>query len=262
MLLSRQILLAAALLLCTTSFSPCVTASPVPEGNTPTTAHTVHWGYSGAEAPSKWGTLSEEYSTCKTGLNQSPVDLAALRVTRTKTGAPTYNWSVVSSTSVVHNGHTIQINVPAGQTLSWGGETYELQQFHMHTPSEHRVNWQGGDMELHLVSKSSSGKLLVSGIIFVLGNKQDAFLNALTQLPSKAGDTGPAISVDLPHLLSAVDNFREHYEYSGSLTTPPCTEGVQWIVAVAKPVIGRRLLNTLTAAMGSNARPLMVNARQ
>jgi len=261
MLFPRQILLATVLLLCTTSFTPPVTASPVNGHTLPDThTHSVHWGYSGDEGPNNWGTLSEEYRTCKEGLHQSPVDLAAKRVKRTQTGAPTYHWNAVSSTEVVHNGHTIQISIPHGPTLSWGGETYDLLQFHMHTPAEHQVNGQSDDMELHLVSKSASGKFLVSGVMFKLGETQDPFLRSFNQLPTKSGENGATMNVNLPLLFAEVDHFQDHWEYSGSLTTPPCTEGVQWIVAAKELKIGQALLSQLQSALNKNARPVMVTA--
>ncbi|WP_438297393.1 carbonic anhydrase [Streptomyces sp. HUAS TT7] len=186
----------------------------------------VHWSYEGAHGPDKWGDMGGEFATCKTGREQSPVDLTA-----GKAGGKPASLSVDYKPvplKLENNGHTIQATVPAGSKITVDGAPYELQQFHFHLPSEHTVKGQGTAMELHFVHKNAEGKLAVLGVLMKEQPGASAFAPLWKALPDRQGKTTQISEpVDLNKLLPA---GRGSYQYAGSLTTPPCSEGVKWTV--------------------------------
>lgn len=228
----------------------------------PASARPVHWSYGGDSGPATWGTLSPVYATCKDGRHQSPVDIV-----KTEVKAST-EWSLAySSTSlhiahtehmedIVDNGHTIQVTVDSGSTLSYGGKTFALKQFHFHTPSEHTINGQHQPMEMHLVHQSEDGNLAVVGVLFKEGKTPDAnFAKIIANLPATKGETkhlaAERIELDL-HL--PADNSA--YHYTGSLTTPPCSENVQWIVLRDMVSLTKDQINAFASRIGPNNRPV------
>jgi carbonic anhydrase len=190
------------------------------------THHAKHWGYSSDVGPSHWSALNEKFHMCSEGKEQSPInlvptkdlDLAALNIN--------YN---VGSKSQINNGHTVQVNIKAGNTLDIDGTTFELKQFHFHTPSENHINGKAFPMEAHFVHASKDGKLAVIAVMFKEGAKNPTLNMVLKNFPltvnkeSKLEFTKEYLNVMLPSSL-------DYYEFMGSLTTPPCSEKVRWIV--------------------------------
>lgn len=198
-----------------TTPSGAASASPAP-----------HWSYEGEEGPDYWGTLSTAYATCQTGAQQSPIDIPASATVTPASGlALAYQ---ESGLKLVNNGHTVQANVDAGSTLTLKGKTYELKQFHFHAPSEHKINGKAFAMEMHLVHQASDGSLAVVGVLFEEGT-ENAFLKSFwSRLPAKGA---PDVTADARQRVeSALPADRSSFSYAGSLTTPPCTEGVSWVV--------------------------------
>lgn len=200
-------------------------------GATSISASEGSWGYEGATGPAAWGALSPEYAACATGREQSPVDIPA--------DAPvwpddlTYDYRP-SALAIADNGHAIQVDIEEGSGVVIGDVTYALRQFHFHSPSEHTLAGVHADMELHLVHGDPAGALAVIGVLLVEGAANPALEPILANLPESPGPAAPVegVVVDVASLLPA---DRSYHAYPGSLTTPPCTEGVAWHV-LAQPV--------------------------
>ncbi|MBF0590264.1 MAG: carbonic anhydrase family protein [Magnetococcales bacterium] len=196
--------------------------------------HGTHWSYLGDLGPSKWGALSEKFLTCDKGMEQSPVDLPppnALPIPGPK--APGATQSLVvhygsAPLNVNNNGHTIQVDVPGGGYIMADGVRYELLQFHFHTPSENTVAGRHAAMEAHLVHKSADGQLAVIGVLLTQG-PENRFLKPIwNHLPGEVG--GKQVSDETLRIDQLLPPDRSFYTFSGSLTTPPCSEGVRWMV--------------------------------
>lgn len=192
----------------------CIAAEPEP-----------HWGYEGVAKPENWGKLSAEFSTCEKGKNQSPINIEHAL----KTNHDNLTLAFKPGTQeIINNGHTVQINVNEGNTLEIDNEVFTLQQFHFHTPSENQINGKHFPMEAHFVYKNKNGDLTVIGLMFSKGKSNIELAKAWQQIPTEAGgSTTLNQPVDINKLLPERLDF---YRFSGSLTTPPCTEGVRWIV--------------------------------
>ena len=195
---------------------PAPAAQPAPAA--PAVPDAQHWVYQGAESPEHWGDIS---ATCATGQLQSPIDFRKSSAS-TKGPAPkmTIDYHAVTG-EAVDNGHTIQVNVPPGNFLTYGDTKYELKQFHFHSPSEHTVNGKHSAIEMHLVNQTPEGKLAVLGVLLTVGKANAVLQPLFANLPPKDG-TPQKVDIDLVALLP---KDHTHFAYAGSLTTPPCSEG-------------------------------------
>jgi carbonic anhydrase len=215
----------------------------------------AHWTYEGAEGPAHWGEIDPTYAACKSGKEQSPVDLGAtIAATRGAMDERFY----ASTFVFFHNGHTVQAQLDRGSTLNFEGTPFQALQFHFHHPSEHTVQGKQFPAELHLVHRNTKGELAVLGI-FINYSTQDnpAFEPLMARLPIMAGDSVKfSTPVDIGALLGAKEANENFYLYRGSLTTPPCTEGVQWIVRERPMFASRRQLQRLVKVLGESARPV------
>ncbi|WP_253186345.1 carbonic anhydrase [Nocardia brasiliensis] len=193
-----------------------------------------HWDYD-AEGPDHWADLDHAYRTCQNGHEQSPIDLPS----HTRLEPDEHidiHYATVPALELINNGHTVQANLPAGNgnRLVIGGAEFELAQFHFHLPSEHTVDGAGTAMELHLVHKNGAGALAVLGVLLQAGAGPSPLDQILAAAPA-AGVPAAAAGLDLRALLPAdLDQFR----YRGSLTTPPCSEGVSWTVLEHPVAVG------------------------
>jgi len=195
----------------------------------PSYAAEHHWSYTGEAGPDRWGGLDAAEATCSAGSQQSPIDITGTFSARQP--PLKINWSKHPDT-IVNNGHTIQLGFAEGDTLSFGGRTYAMKQFHFHHPSEHLVDGKGFAMEAHFVHEGASG-LAVVGVLLVPGKPNAVFKKIVATMPSEEGAPVPADpSIDPSRLLPAQ---RAYFHYEGSLTTPPCSETVDWIV-LAHPI--------------------------
>jgi Carbonic anhydrase len=214
--------------------------------------HAPHWTYHGAEGPAHWGELAPEFATCKAGREQSPVDIVA--------GAPSAQSALgfaytPQALQITNNGHTIQVDRAQGGTLSVGDARYALAQFHFHGPSEHTVTGKHYPLELHLVHKASDGTLAVVGVLIEQGAANPALAPIVAHLPNKEGQSASvaAVAFDAATLLPAQHAYAH---YRGSLTTPPCSEGVQWFVLDAPITASKAQIEALSRVMGANDRPV------
>lgn len=188
--------------------------------------HAQHWGYSGHEGPEHWGELSDTWGTCSAGRQQSPVDLGD--VDGIGLDSLAIDWPVSLVGTVIDNGHTIQVNVEPGASLSIGGQAYNLVQFHFHAESEHTVEGRHAPMEVHFVHADAEGRLAVLGVMVEEGEPLAALDSVWAVNPEPHGTAGGvAASVRLADFLPA---DRSAWRYAGSLTTPPCSETVTWTV--------------------------------
>ncbi|EAA0892685.1 carbonic anhydrase [Salmonella enterica] len=184
-----------------------------------------HWGYEGQESPEHWGNLSPDFALCETGKNQSPVNIqGALKTQHSK---PVLVFEQ-GKQQIINNDHTIQINVSGGNTLRLDDDTFALQQFHFHAPSENEIDGKQFPLEGHFVYKDKEGSLVVLALMFNEGKANQQLAKAWQQMPAKVNQAAIlAQPVDINALLP--ENVGV-YRFSGSLTTPPCSEGVTWMV--------------------------------
>jgi carbonic anhydrase len=230
----RKSLLAGALLLCPTAF-----------------AATVHWEYSGEAGPAQWAKLTPEFGQCA-GSNQSPINLDGLVEAKL---APLQFHYRAGGQSVTNTGHTIQVSYAPGSTLQLDGMAFELKQFHFHAPSENLIKGKSYPLEGHLVHANAKGELAVVAVMFVPGHANPALNQAWQPLPAKVGD-----SRSLTTPLSAdqlLPTKRDYYRFSGSLTTPPCSEGVRWLVMKQPVQVSQAQIDAFKAVMHHpNNRPV------
>jgi len=191
-----------------------------------TQEHPEHtWDYGEAHGPTHWGELKPEFAPCKNGHHQSPIDIRNPQ----KTDLPPIQFDYrPSPLDIIDNGHTIMINYAPGSFMSLGGKKYELKQFHFHRPSEEKINGKGYEMSLHLVHADQTGKLVVVAVLLEKGNDNPLVHELWNNLPKvKNKEEVNNISIDATGFLPT---DRGYYTFTGSLTTPPCTEEVTWCV--------------------------------
>ena len=205
------------------------------------------------------GKLEPEYAACSTGKNQSPIDIKDAKAQDLP--ALNFNYSSVPL-NIIDNGHTIQINYAAGSTLTVGDKTYALKQFHFHHPSEEHVNGHGYDMVAHLVHADADGHIAVVAVLLKKGFSNALIDTLWKNLPSekeKAVDV-PGVTVNVKELLPAAQGY---YTFAGSLTTPPCSEGLTWYVLKQPVSVSAKQIVTFATIYPMNARPIQpTNGRE
>jgi carbonic anhydrase len=220
--------------------------------------HGAHWGYQGGHGPAHWGELDAAFATCGSGRNQSPVDLGEA----VHADLPPAHVAYADSTlEVVNNGHTIQANVTGTSHATVDGRDFKLVQFHFHAPSEHTVNGEHSPMEAHFVHQDDDGNLLVIGVLLEEGEPNALLDRVLANAPEHQGHHAVAgAHIDPAGLLP--DDDDDLYRYSGSLTTPPCSEGVRWLVMREPVSVSAAQVQRFSALIGHNNRPPQaLNAR-
>lgn len=213
----------------------------------------AHWTYEGESGPEYWGDLDEEWATCLEGLEQSPVDLdSALAAEELDEILTSYS---ASGVHIINNGHSIQYNYDEGSEVLIGDHAYGLLQFHFHASSEHEVDGMPYEMEMHLVHSDDAGNLAVLGV-FITEGEENADLSAAgwDMLPAAEGDTfeDDEGSIDATVLIPGGLTWR----YTGSLTTPPCTEGVNWTVFQTPITLSASQIAAFTDLYDANHRPV------
>lgn len=211
------------------------------------------WGYEGTHGPAHWGGVSE---TCAKGVNQSPVDIEETVAADLSALDVRYQGQV---TALVNNGHTLQAIVSGDNQLKVDGKTFTLKQFHFHTPSENLIRSRQFPLEAHFVNADEQGNLAVVAVMFNMGS-ENASLSQLTQsLPQKGETSSLAYPFAVNTLLPEVTHY---YRFNGSLTTPPCSEGVRWFVMKQPQALSEQQQAVLAGMMGKNNRPVQPrNAR-
>ena len=211
----------------------------------------THWDYEGTAGPDAWGKMRPEFSKCATGQRQSPIDIRGGIAVDLEPIKFDYR---PSAFSVIDNGHTVQVNVEPGNSITITGKRYELVQFHFHRPSEERVNGRQYDMVAHLVHKDVDGHIAVVAVLLDRGSAQSIVQTVWNNLPLEKGDEVRAGSrIDLSQLLP---DDKRYYTYMGSLTTPPCSEGVLWMVMKQPVPISMDQVAIFSRLYPMNARPI------
>jgi len=211
----------------------------------------THWSYQGKSGPSQWGTLKPEYQTCKLGKVQSPIDIQGEKAADLP--ALQFDYRTVPL-HLVNNGHTLQVVVPPGSFLIVGDKRYQLTQFHFHHPAENRLHGKGFPLEAHLVHQDGEGNLAVVGVLLATGKANAAIAALWKHLPPKGKESTPeGVSVDPAGLLPTK---RAYFTYTGSLTTPPCSESVTWFLLRTPVSVSKEEVATFAAEYPGNARPV------
>jgi carbonic anhydrase len=223
---------------------------PAPRKGGEAHAH-AHWDYAGAAGPQAWGALKPEFSLCASGQRQSPIDIRGGLAVDLDPVRFDYQ---ASRFAVIDNGHTVQVNVAPGNAIEVGGRRYELQQFHFHRPAEERIDGRSFEMSVHLVHKDEQGRLAVVTVLLEKGLAQPVVQKVWNNLPLERNEESVARTpLELPDLLPA---DRRYYSYMGSLTTPPCSEGVHWIVMRQPVGVTTEQVELFARIYPMNARPL------
>lgn len=222
----------------------------------------AHWDYMGIDGPAHWGMLDAGYMVCEKGREQSPIDVKTSQDPEAPSSLVFHYQS--SPVHVVNNGHTVQVNYKAGSTVLYNGQEYELRQFHFHDPSEHHIDGKTYPMEMHLVHQSPSGHLLVIGVLVQIGEENRILDEAGKWVEQKLGHRVPIEGEDIRSglVLNVKDllpkDTSHFYSYHGSLTTPPCSEGVQWIILKEHIEVSEQQVQRFVRTIGTNARPIQL----
>lgn len=210
------------------------------------------WGYTGHTGPEHWGAISEQFKTCGTGVNQSPINIQD----SVEADMAPIQFNYVSNTqAILNNGHTIQVNVAPGSSIQLDHTTFELKQFHFHTPSENQINNQSFPLEAHFVHADSNGNLAVVGVMFNPGQANPQITQLWEKMPAKAGTTIP-LDWSAKQIQALLPKGTEYYRFNGSLTTPPCTEGVRWVVMQEPMPIASTQVERFAKIVHTNSRPV------
>ncbi len=228
-----------------------------PEGKKETEADNSvpAWSYHEEGGPDHWGKIDSAFSDCANGTEQSPIDIELANVQLDK-GVADINLSYQPTAfTIMNNGHTIQANDASGSnTITVDDEDYSLVQMHFHKPSEHQLNGQPFEMEGHLVHQNKEGKLAVLGFLIQEGEKNQVLAEMWSKLPQEKTEEDVPLdkTVDLENLLPEEKTF---LRYSGSLTTPPCSEGVKWLLLDQPIEMSKAQIDAFGAIYPNNSRP-------
>jgi carbonic anhydrase len=224
-------------------------------------ARPVHWGYSGDVNPSMWASLTPVYAACGEGKSQSPINL----ISSSPAGQPklTVDFKTTSLKIAHHehvddildNGHTIQVTVEEGSSFTLNDKTFNLKQFHFHTPSEHSVDGKRLPLEMHWVHQSADGSFGVIGLLFEEGKSNENLAKIIEHLPSLPGESNHFTDVKLDLNVHVSENISA-YHYLGSFTTPPCTENVEWLVLRNKFTMSAEQIKAFSTRLNNNNRPV------
>jgi len=212
----------------------------------------ARWGYQGKEGPLNWGRLDPAFKACSQGKEQSPIDIRGAHLNK---ALPPVEFHYVSGPmALLNTGHTVQVTPPAGSYIVIAGTRYDLVQFHFHHPGEEAVKGKLPDMSLHLVHKSADGKFAVIAVRLNEGNANAVLAGLWEHLPKTEGATDKVTESMSPGGLLPAD--RGYWTYEGSLTAPPCTEGVRWIILEQEVEISRDQLRSFGYLYKVNSRML------
>ena len=214
----------------------------------------AHWAYDGARGPQAWADLKPEFATCGSGKQQSPINIDESQTLRGPAEAIAFDYST-SSASVVNNGHTIQIDMAGDNGITVRGTRYQLLQLQFHHPAEERINHRGFPMVVHLMHKDHLGRQAVVAVLLEPGGANAVINHFWTYMPLGPGDRVmmPRGTVDLTGLLP---QDQRYYQFMGSLTTPPCTENVLWMILKQPVTLSPAQMRLFAQQFPNNARPV------
>ncbi len=218
----------------------------------------VHWGYEGKASPEHWGELAPEFALCGSGKSQSPIDISGGFQAELPALPFAYK---AGGNEILNNGHTVQVNYAAGSQIQVDGQPFQLKQFHFHAPSENLIDGKSFPLEMHLVHADAQGNLSVIGLMFEEGAANPLLASLWQAMPEQAGEHQVlSTPVDVSALLPTDQRY---YRFAGSLTTPPCSEGVRWLVLKQPMTASKEQIARFEAVMKHpNNRPVQArNAR-
>ncbi|WGE87136.1 carbonic anhydrase family protein [Actinobacillus equuli subsp. haemolyticus] len=216
-----------------------------------------HWSYEGDSSPSHWGTIDESFKLCQIGKNQSPVDLSQA-IASTKQHL-TLSSSLSGEYQIENNGHTLQATpTQAVSPIQLDNKQFILKQFHFHTPSEHTFKRKHFPIEAHFVHQSAQGELAVLAVMFKQGEENPALTPLITKILANGESTKNVLN---PQQL--LPKSQEYFRLNGSLTTPPCSEGVNWVVFKTPLDASKAQIDSMKKIIGQeNNRPVQpINSR-
>lgn len=223
--------------------------------------NTAHWSYAGEDGPQFWGDLAPENILCKQGKNQSPIDLRDNHALGTTGLAELEIRYRDVPLKTINTGHTLQVNYPLGSYIKLDNKRYELLNFHFHTPSEHQKEGFNYPMEVQLVHRDGDYNFVVMAVLFQEGEENESLQMLLDNLPKEMNKETIHRGVELNPVMFIPANT-DFYKYTGSLTTPPCSEGVYWMVFKQPIEASAEQIQQMNEIMGENARPIQpINAR-
>jgi len=221
--------------------------------------HTKHWGYTADVAPSHWSTLNDKFHMCSEGQEQSPINVVASKDSQLTKLALNY---AQGSKSVINNGHTVQVNMEAGDTLTIDGTAYELKQFHFHTPSENHISGKAFPLEAHFVHASKDGKLAVIAVMFKEGTENPTLNKIVKAFPLEKNKEA-TLRFSKEYLDVVMPENRDYYHFMGSLTTPPCSEKVNWFVLKTAQTASAEQIAAMHKEIGmNNNRPIQATNKR
>lgn len=249
------VLVASALLTTACVVQPLITA-PEADQSVPLTEgeEIPHWSHTGETGPQFWGELHESFALCGTGSEQSPIDL----VVSSQSGQSDIVFDYQPADLVIlNNGHTIQMNYANNSAIVVDGERFTLLQFHMHAPSEHTLDGQSFPLEIHFVHRNAAGELAVVGLLVEEGAHNQVLASLWENLPAEEV-AATAIDGATVHAATLLPEDKTVYRYMGSLTTPPCSEQVRWIVFATPTTMSAEQIAAFTAIYHGNNRPVQL----
>ncbi len=216
--------------------------------------HLQPWGYEGGAGPEHWGEIEnehEEHVMCREGVYQSPIDIN--HVLGASIADLDFHYSP-TPIHIINNSHTIHLSYNSESFINWESERFELIQFHFHTPSEHQVNGNHYDMEVHLVHKTSDHLYVVVGIFMTKGKHNPHIQKIWDRIPTEANKE---VSYEDEHfnVVNLLPSTKEYFHYSGSLTTPPCSETVSWFVLEHPIELSNEQIQFFKKFIEHNSRP-------
>jgi carbonic anhydrase len=209
------------------------------------------WDYGVSRGPSHWGELKPEFAPCKNGHRQSPIDIRNAQ----KADLPAIQFDYKpSSLNIIDNGHTIEIDYSPGSSISLGGKRYELKQFHFHRPSEEKINGKNFEMVAHLVHADEKGHVVVVAVLLQKGEDNALVHTLWKDLPKEKDkiESDKNVQIDADGLLPPDHGY---YTFSGSLTTPPCSEDVTWLVLKHPVSVSAEEIEQFSKLYRDDARP-------
>lgn len=216
--------------------------------------HGPHWSYAGEHGPAQWGSLQPSYATCASGKRQSPIHIEDQNTLQGPAEPIQINYQP-SNATVVNNGHTIQVNVAGNNSITVRGTSFQLLQFHFHHPSEEQINSRRYTMVAHLVHRSAEGQLAVLAVLLSAGQANALIHQVWTYMPLDTND-----KVNMPtgllNLADLLPKDQRYYQFMGSLTTPPCSENVLWMVLKEPMTLSPDQIRLFAQMFPNNARPV------
>ncbi|WGV26601.1 carbonic anhydrase [Halotia branconii] len=225
--------------------------SPIPSVPSFAQVKTPDWSYGGAENPTRWGELDNNFALCESGKDQSPINI--VDAVQGNPAQIVFNYKP-TPLEIVNNGRTVQVNYAPGSSVTINGKQYALLQFHFHTPSEHTIEGNASAMELHLVHRNTAGELSVVGVMMNKGTANPVIDKIWQHIPStQKTNTVSGQTINAADLLP---KSKAYFSYSGSLTTPPCSESVKWNVLTEPITVSSEEIDTFEKLYQVNARPV------